>query len=165
MMTIGMRIDAWISQIDSLSSTQLYGLIVAATVGLCFVLLGTGNVQDVEIPVQPTKKPKPLTGPQPRWHIFRWVNYLFIAAFLWSVFTFIANSGTYLHSDSQGVLLQFLVGWSVFLCYFFGFFGISLVHDITEEEEDTMAAATPSTKALSSSSSLSSSSMVSSKHK
>jgi hypothetical protein len=141
-MTMGMRLDSWISQIDNLSSTQLYGLIVAATVGLCFVLLGSGNVHDVEFPEQPTsanfivKKDKTRQGPQPRWHIFRWINYMFIAAFLWSVGAFALNASTYLNHDSQGVLMQFLFGWSVFLCYFFGFFGISLIHDFTEDEQE-----------------------------
>jgi len=43
MPTIGMQLDAMIAHVDQLPSTQLYGLIVAATVGLCVVLLGTGN--------------------------------------------------------------------------------------------------------------------------
>ena len=143
--TLGMRVDSWLSQVDNLSSTQLYGLIVAATVGLCFVLLGSGQIQDVPFDVNDHAKPKKKTKssssglPQPRWHIFRWVNYGFTAAFLSSVGYFILHSSRYLHQDSQGVLLQFLLGWSVFLCYFFGFFGISLVHDITEEEEETTA--------------------------
>ena len=140
-MTLGMRLDSLISQVDNLSPTQLYGLIVAATVGLCFILLGSGNVQDVQIVSHPPKSmsnSKLDKGPQPRWHIFRWINYLFIAAFLWSVATFAVNASTYLHNDSQGVLLRFLFGWSVFLCYFFGFFGISFVHDITDDDHQTM---------------------------
>jgi 4-amino-4-deoxy-L-arabinose transferase-like glycosyltransferase len=145
-MTLGMRVDYCMSQVDNLSSTQLYALIVAATVGLCFVLLGSGlpNPKDDDVPFdhakqqQPKKKvsSKASSGlPQPRWHIFRWVNYGFIAAFLFSVCYFILHSSRYLHQDSHAVLLQFLLGWSVFLCYFFGFFGISFVHDITEEED------------------------------
>jgi hypothetical protein len=147
-MTLGMRVDSWLSQVDNLSSTQLYGLIVAATVGLCFVLLGSGNVQDVPFDdhaEEPKKKAATSGLPQPRWHIFRWVNYGFIAAFLWSVCYFILHSSRYLHQNSQGVLLQFLLGWSVFLCYFFGFFGISLVHDITEEEEEATTTTTNTT--------------------
>jgi hypothetical protein len=149
--TIGMRLDDLVHQVsqvgshvDNLNSTQLYGLIVAATVGLCVVLLGTGNPAELE---QQQPKPKSkwnnnmtnlkTTGKQPRWHVFRWVNYLFVGAFLWSVATFLLNASQYLHHDSQGVLAQFLVGWSVFLCYFFGFFGISLVHqDIQENVQE-----------------------------
>lgn len=125
-----------IDQIDNLSSTQLYGIIVAATVGLCVVLLGTGNSnldlqQNTAAKDDLVKKPAAASAPgrQPRWHIFKWVNYLAVAAFLWSVCTFCLNASHYLHHESQGVLVQFLVGWSVFLLYFFGFFGVSLIHE------------------------------------
>ena len=149
MPTIGMRLDAMIDQVDNLSSTQLYGIIVAATVGLCVVLLGTGhhhsnldlhNAKDdlgLKKPIVTTATTS--TGRQPRWHIFKWVNYLAVAAFLWSVCTFCLNASQYLHHESQGVLVQFLVGWSVFLLYFFGFFGVSFIHEDIKEE--TAAAA------------------------
>lgn len=142
MPTIGMRLDAMIARIDNLSSTQLYGIIVAATVGLCVVLLGTGS-SNLDLQQQPAapkddlvkKRAAATQGRQPRWHIFKWVNYLAVAAFLWSVCTFCLNASHYLHHESQGVLVQFLVGWSVFLLYFFGFFGVSLIHeDISNDE-------------------------------
>lgn len=155
-MTLGMRLDAMIAQVDRLSSTQLYGVIVLATVGICVVLLGTGG-SNLDLHQQqqtqqqqkqhqrtadgdgPTKPAPPTTADdgvrQPRWHIFKWVNYLAVAAFLWSVCTFCLNASKYLHHESQGVLVRFLVGWSVFLLYFFGFFGVSLIHEDIPQEQ------------------------------
>lgn len=57
MPTIGMQLDATIAKIDQIPSTQLYGLIVAVTVGLCVVLLGTGD-SDFEMEQQ-RKKTEP----------------------------------------------------------------------------------------------------------
>lgn len=148
MPTIGMQLDATIAKIDQIPSTQLYGLIVAVTVGLCVVLLGTGD-SDFEMEQQRKKqnltesnnlkKPKIAVidgDKQPKWHLFKWINYIAVAAFLCSVFIFCSNVSQYLHHESQGVLVQFLVGWSIFLMYFFGFFGVSLIHeDIPREVE------------------------------
>ena len=125
-----MQLDAMIAKIDALPSTQLYGLIVAATVGLCVILLGTGN-SNLEME-QHLMKPKMVVvnaGKQPNWGLFKMINYIAVAAFLYSVFIFCSNASQYLHHESQGVLAQFLVGWSVFLMYFFGFFGVSLIHE------------------------------------
>jgi hypothetical protein len=142
--TIGMHIDAAINRMTSLSSTELYGVIVAATIGLCFLLLGNGTKLEDNICLPPaqnvSRERKQRSGPRPRWHIFRWVNYAFVIGFGASVVTFITNSSYYLQQD-QGTLIQFLVGWSVFLCYFFGFFGVSLVHELTEDEQHAEEAA------------------------
>jgi len=148
--TIGMQLDAMIANIDQLPSTQLYGLIVAATVGLCVVLLGTGN-STFEIEQQrqeqqqkdanDLKKPKMVVvdgGKQPKWHLFKWINYIAVSGFLYSVFFFCSNASQYLHHESQGVLVQFLVGWSVFLMYFFGFFGVSMIHEDIPTEVDSV---------------------------
>mmetsp|Transcript_1520 Transcript_1520/g.3958 ORF Transcript_1520/g.3958 Transcript_1520/m.3958 type:complete len:628 (+) Transcript_1520:436-2319(+) len=160
MATIGMRIDNVIAQFDQLPSTQLYGLIVAATVGLCVVLLGTGN-SNFELDHQrqkqlqqnndDLKKPKMAampSGRQPRWHIFKWINFVTVGAFLCSVFIFCSNASRYLHHESQGVLVQFLVGWCVFLMYFFGFFGVSLIHDDIPREEEESLPSKPQTKSV-----------------
>lgn len=154
--TLGMRLDDMISEIDRLPSSQLYGIIVAVTVGLCVVLLGTGNSTNFERQQEQQHqrqqqmindnndlaKPQKSTTPasdgvnQPKWHIFKWINCLAVVAFLWSVYTFCSNASQYLHHESQGVLVQFLVGWSIFLLYFFGFFGVSLIHDDIPKEHD-----------------------------
>jgi len=147
MPTIGMQLDAMIAKFDQIPSTQLYGLIVAMTVGLCVVLLGTGNSSlDIEQKQKQLQKPsandlkKQNTvdgGKQPMWHLFKWINYIAVAGFLYSVFIFCSNASQYLHHESQGVLVQFVVGWSVFLMYFFGFFGVSLIHEDIPREEDS----------------------------
>lgn len=150
MPTIGMQLDAMIANIDKLPSTQLYGLIVAVTVGLCVVLLGTGNStfeieqkrqEQQQKDANDLKKPKMVVvdgGKQPKWHIFKWINYIAVAGFLYSAFIFCSNASQYLHHESQGVLVQFLVGWSVFLMYFFGFFGVSMIHEDIPTEVDSV---------------------------
>jgi hydroxymethylglutaryl-CoA reductase (NADPH) len=135
--TLGMRLDAFIQQLDSLSSTQLYGIIVGfITIGT-FLLLGSGDhpeeLQMQLAAVTQTKGSKVKAAPEPQWHIFRWVNYLAVAVFGWSVADFSMHAAKYLNDSDSSVLLKFLLGWSVLLCYFFGFFGVSFVHDIAEE--------------------------------
>jgi len=153
MPTVGMHLDAIIAKIDQLPSTQLYGLIVAVTVGLCVVLLGTGN-SNLEIEQQrqqqqdenELRKPKMVVidvGKQPKWHLFKWINYVAVAAFLYSVLIFCSNASQYLHHESQSVLVQFLVGWSIFLMYFFGFFGVSLIHEDIPAEVDSVPSKPP----------------------
>lgn len=121
-------------------STQLYGIIVAVTVVISFSLLGSGGVQEEVRIVAPTetvpRKKLPLSGPQPKWFVLKWLNYVAVGAFLMSVAHFSWNAQTYL--QDSGSLLRFLVGWSLFLCYFFGFFGISFV----DTDELAMASAT-----------------------
>jgi hypothetical protein len=124
-MTIGMHVDAFVDRLDSLTSTQLYGIIVLATVGVSFLLLGSGSasVDDVAVPVEKRAPPKAPTGPQPKWHILKWLNYAAIVSFVASV----AHFAMQVYGGDSLSLLQYLVGWSVFLCYFFGFFGISFI--------------------------------------
>jgi hydroxymethylglutaryl-CoA reductase (NADPH) len=140
--TLGMQVDALVQQMDNLSSTQLYGLIVGLTILVSFVLLGSSA--DIPVSLRDTTKetssssstPRKTTtvssssnrGPEPRWHIFTYVNYAIVACFVASVAEFGRNASAYLAADDN-VVLYFLVAWSVFLCYFFGFFGVSFVHD------------------------------------
>jgi len=128
-MTIGMHLDAMLERVDSLSSTQLYGIIVVATVGISFLLLGSGGsaVDDVVVLKEPTTtKPTPTPqGRQPKWHILKWLNYAAIVGFLASVAKAAMHASGYLEDSFS--LVQYLVGWSLFLCYFFGFFGISFI--------------------------------------
>jgi hydroxymethylglutaryl-CoA reductase (NADPH) len=137
-----MQVDALVQQMDNLSSTQLYGLIVGLTILVSFVLLGSSA--DIPVSLRDTTKetssssstPRKTTtvssssnrGPEPRWHIFTYVNYAIVACFVASVAEFGRNASAYLAADDN-VVLYFLVAWSVFLCYFFGFFGVSFVHD------------------------------------
>lgn len=45
--TLGMRLDAMISSLDSMSSFHMYSLIVAVTLVWCLALLGTGNGKEL----------------------------------------------------------------------------------------------------------------------
>jgi hypothetical protein len=124
--------DSLVDSLDSLSSTQLYALIVGLTVVISVVLLGKAPAESAE-PVflsQRRNRPAPAAGSrEPRWHIFSYLNYVIVATFAWSVGAFFWN--TY-----NGVTMwHFLALWSVFLSYFFAFFGVGLVYDVTEEEE------------------------------
>lgn len=123
-----MKLDAFVSNLDSMPSTQLYGIIVGVTVLISFTLLGSGDMpKEVVAPsVQKKRLPASTTNePQPKWFVLRFLNYVFSAAFLASVIHFGWFAQTYLQDST--LLLRFLVGWSLFLCYFFGFFGISFV--------------------------------------
>lgn len=103
------------------------------------VLGGNGGVPHVDgVPTSSVPKPsnmiKDQKGPEPRWHIFRYVNYMIVAAFVASVLEFSRNAATY--TNETYVLLRFLLAWSACVCYFFGFFGVSFVHDIQDESND-----------------------------
>jgi hypothetical protein len=138
--TIGTRLDSYLAQLDSLSSTQLYGIIVVVTVAVSFLLLGSGHDDSATANVtvlleQPKKQSKQLlAGPQPKWHILKWLNVLACLTFVVSVVHFVFH----MPPTNTSLLLIYLVGWSLFLCYFFGFFGISFVQT---EELAAMAAA------------------------
>ena len=141
--TLGERLDSVIQQIDSLSSMQLYSLIVGFTIVIASLLLGSANVENEyssEL-LQSTASRlhhKTTTTTQrryaePKWHIFKWVNYAAVLTFGWSVVDFTMHCSVYLHDSDT--LLKFLVAWSVFICYCFGFFGISFVHDTATSDE------------------------------
>lgn len=130
-MTIGMQLDALLERMDSLSSTQLYGIIVLATVGISFLLLGNNSVSvdDNALVLKEqttTQRTCPTNDrPQPKWHILKWLNYAAIVGFVASVAKAAMHASGYLQDSFS--LVQYLVGWSLFLCYFFGFFGISFI--------------------------------------
>jgi quinol-cytochrome oxidoreductase complex cytochrome b subunit len=127
--TIGMKLDAFVSSLDSMPSNQLYGIIVGVTVLISFTLLGSGGVQEEVFAAPSLKKKRSPTStsnqPQPKWFVLRFLNYVFSTAFVASVAHFGWHAQSYLQDSTS--LLRFLVGWSLFLCYFFGFFGISFV--------------------------------------
>lgn len=135
--SLGLRLDSAIQQLDSLSSTQLYVLIVSLTIFVSFLVLGSSSHHEVPTMQFSERSRKPTKdGPEPRWHIFRWVNFAAVALLSWSVADFSANATIYLNDSDSSTVLKFLLGWSVLLCYFFGFFGISFVHDMTDEQEE-----------------------------
>ena len=138
-MTLGMRVAAAMSDLNDISSTQLYVLIVIVTCLISTILLGSAEQQQppemtaTNVAKQPTPRKASLpkdknSPPEPRWYIFRMFNYAMLVAFVASVASFLWNYASY--TVDSGVLLRFLVGWSVCLIYFFGFFGVSFVHDV-----------------------------------
>eukprot|EP00548_Thalassiothrix_antarctica_P000069 CAMPEP_0194141524 /NCGR_PEP_ID=MMETSP0152-20130528/10919_1 /TAXON_ID=1049557 /ORGANISM="Thalassiothrix antarctica, Strain L6-D1" /LENGTH=627 /DNA_ID=CAMNT_0038840169 /DNA_START=171 /DNA_END=2054 /DNA_ORIENTATION=+ len=135
--TLGMKLDTFLSNMDSLSSTELYGLIVVITVIISFSLLGYGGNQDMEekelrlpSPKRSSLQKQQKSGKQPKWFVLKILNYLAVGSFLASVGLFSWNAKLYLAKEDSSALIRFLIGWSIFLCYFFGFFGISFVdHD------------------------------------
>ena len=135
--TLGMRLDNAIDKLDSLSSTQLYAIIVAIAVIVCWTLLAT-TANQPEIPeltstaTRPAS-PKKREGPEPRWHFMQWANIVAVVTFVWSVVHFALNATTYWNMDTN-VLLKFLILWGTLLCYFFGFFGVTFVHDLEDVE-------------------------------
>jgi len=68
---------------------------------------------------------------QPKWYLFKYINMGVIAMFLCSVAIFLMNASSYIHN---GAMTQFLTGWSLCLCYFFGFLGVFFVHDEVSKE-------------------------------
>lgn len=131
-LTLGMQLDAALAQLDSLSSPQLYGLIVLVTVLIATLLLG--NAQPLDEGAIKVKKPLQQqpelavgsNGPEPRWYIFRLFNYAMLIAFGASVVEFYYHNDLY--TKDRALLLRVLVGWCLCLIYFFGFFGVSIVH-------------------------------------
>ena len=142
--TIGTRIDAVFASLESLPHTNpeiIYATLIGASLIFSFLVLNSGGSSmatmlppegDADSLIKPTKikankKPVSPTSdePQPKWHILRLTNYVVTFGFLFSVLQFASNASTYLEDSST--LLQYLVIWSVFMCYFFGFFGISFI--------------------------------------
>jgi len=137
-MSIGMRIDELIEQLDSLTPTQLYGVTVLTSIVACFLLLHQGSTGETSTTKTVSKQAQVNSSvrPEPKWYILNVLNVIAATTFIISVITFMSDTSTYM-SDSF-VIVKFLCGWSVFLCYFFGFFGISFVDaEMLKDELET----------------------------
>lgn len=133
-------IDSLVSCLDDLSSTELYALIVTLTVLISFLLLGQAPS---EIPSSATTTTTTSTHssrskeaatssstlPEPKWHLFRYTNYIIGGCFLVSILE-LAMYGMPTHN-----MVWHLLVWSVCLCYFFGFFGISFVYGMEQHDD------------------------------
>mmetsp|Transcript_8637 Transcript_8637/g.12293 ORF Transcript_8637/g.12293 Transcript_8637/m.12293 type:complete len:625 (+) Transcript_8637:77-1951(+) len=130
--TIGERLDRVIATIESIPAT--YRVSVAICFIFAFALLNIGPSPNVQY--DPKKLPSDdlkssslseskFDEPQPKWHILKYLNIAAALSFLISVFYFLFDASTYLNDSNS--MLKFLAGWSAFLCYFFGFFGISFI--------------------------------------
>jgi 4-amino-4-deoxy-L-arabinose transferase-like glycosyltransferase len=152
--TLGMRLDAAIDTLNSLSSTQLYTLIVGVTIVICVALLGSSpdtpeqqpHMPSSELAVKQQHRSNIANGPEPQWHIFRYVNYIVIAVFVGSVADFFYNLSSYWNESD--LLIKFLFGWSVLLCYFFGFFGVSFVHDTINTDDEQQQQQAPESETV-----------------
>jgi hypothetical protein len=140
-----MHIDAVIAQLQTASTTQLYVTVIAVSLAFSFFLINSGgsssalsmlNREEGASSLDSFKKPmatkrrsshqqRAASAPEPKWHILKITNYVVVAGFILSVLKFASNASTYLNDSTS--LLQFLSIWSIFLCYFFGFFGISFI--------------------------------------
>ena len=143
-----------IERIDSIPSTHLYFFAVATSIIFSFILLNSGGSTMPAMPPDVKLLPSDLvckdqkqhravaartggTGPEPKWHILKILNYAAVTSFTASVMYFASDYSTFL-SDSV-TLFKFLFGWSAFLVFFFGFFGISFVDTdglLAHEEEE-----------------------------
>lgn len=142
--TVGMHIDAVIAQLQTASTTQLYVTVIAVSLAFSFFLINSGgsssaltiiNREEAASSSDSLKKTAPkmrsshqqraASAPEPKWHILKITNYVVATGFILSVLKFASNASTYLNDSTS--LLQFLSIWSIFLCYFFGFFGISFI--------------------------------------
>ena len=151
--TIGMQIDSFVARLETLSSggALVHAAVIAVSLAFSFYLLNTGGGSSTALEMMDNanltaskegggdadslRKPKKSRrknnhreqedGPEPRWHILKFINYVVVAGFLLSVLQFASNASTYLNDSTS--LLQFLSVWSLFVVYFVGFFGISFV--------------------------------------
>ena len=141
-LTLGMQLDASLAQLDSLSSPQLYTLIVLVTVLIATLLLGNAQPLDennaavlmkTAAATSSTSSSNKSKGREPRWYIFRLFNYAIMFAFGASVVQFLLHADLY--AKDQTLLARVLAAWCLCLIYFFGFFGVSIVHDDCVEEQ------------------------------
>ena len=152
--TLGMRLDQFLDSWNHWNSTQLYLLIVVTTMALSYAVLSQGpaatnSAEEMQWTTTTTTKHNnsnhhqtsnthkttPTAGPEPKWHIFKWVNVVALALFVYSGVDFVWHQ--YTTVEPPTTMWKFLVAWSVLLCYFFGFFGVSLVHDTMDAVEPT----------------------------
>jgi hydroxymethylglutaryl-CoA reductase (NADPH) len=158
-----MQIDAVIARLQNVSAVHLYAAIVAVSLTFSFFLLNSGGgssaLADMDArdggkdalrkpKAHRAKPPKRAATsvsvsendePEPRWHILKATNYAAAILFTLSVLQFASNASTYLNDSTS--LLQFLFVWSIFLCYFFGFFGISFIEldDFVDQQPSQQA--------------------------
>lgn len=136
--TVGMQIDAFlegISRLESIPATHVFIAVIVISITFSFSLLNSGRGSSMAVAetnvereiIKPPKKKSETNSdePQPKWHILKMTNYVVTTVFLVSVIQFISDATAYLNSSNA--LISFLVIWSVCLCYFFGFFGISFI--------------------------------------
>jgi hypothetical protein len=142
-MTVGMRLDAFLdalsTRMDAVTSTHVYLFTVAVMIIGSFLLLSTGQLDQPEtkniaiarvekVSVAPVKK----ASDKPAWYAYvRFMNFTLLACFLASLVAFFQRASIF--NSETPILYKFLIGWSIYLGYFFSFSGVSLLYDSLEE--------------------------------
>jgi hydroxymethylglutaryl-CoA reductase (NADPH) len=121
--------------IGSANPLLMYVVLVGITLVLVTLLFITNaangdhsNLSSLHRPLSApngSKQSLHLSPKEPRWHVFLWVNILATVLFVLSVVDFASHISDYGTTQSS----KYLVIWSIFLCYFFSFFGISLIYE------------------------------------
>ena len=159
--TVGMLIDSVIAEVQNVTTTQLYATVIALSLAFAFFLINSGGgnpaalisiteedtssaadslkKKNMVVPRPPPQTTRGVTSstPEPKWHILKIMNYIIATGFTLSVLQFASNATTYLNDSTS--LLQYLTIWSISLCYFFGFFGISFIDldDLVADQQPT----------------------------
>jgi len=77
------------------------------------------------VSIQRQKDRRVQEEPEIKWNILKFSSCAAVLGFLYSVYKFVSNAETYLNDTYS--LVKFTISWSAFMCYFFGFFGMSFV--------------------------------------
>lgn len=151
--TIGQRLDAAVAYVENLDDTRRYLVALLVSVVFSSILLNSGKgtrylegvVAKGEDMLERQEKSKhgkqrsDRKGREPRWYIFTILNYALGSTFLASVVHFIAYSESYLMNTAEqgnAKLMTLLALWTVYVLYFWGFFGVSFVDTDEQMEAD-----------------------------
>jgi len=141
--TLGMRIDTAIAFASDVPVTYQLFLSLCLIFSCTVLNIATGNEQrasrfhsaDVAAAEAERDVTKPSSRnvsdsddePEPKWHILKILNIAAVLGFFTSVGYFASEASRFM--NDSGSLLKFLVCWSTFVLYFFGFFGIAFIDD------------------------------------
>lgn len=152
--TIGQKIDSAVAYVENLSDSGLYFVAFFFSVGFSYLVVNCGkgsrypesqqlksfDDNEKELKSMQEKKNKKKSYREPRWHIFKALNVFAGSTFLASVIHFIFNSEQYLTNTAEAhgnnKLMGLLALWSVYVLYFWGFFGVYFVD--TDEGIETL---------------------------
>lgn len=140
--TIGMRIDSIIAKFDSIPHTYQAFVIICCVFAFwvlnsnpnpnsnattAMTMIKKQNKDNTTSTSTTTTSKNKKNEPQPKWHILKILNILSVIGLLFSFGWFACNTSSYLNGGDTHALMKIVGIWSAFLCYFFGFFGISFI--------------------------------------
>ena len=164
--TVGQQLDAFLEGLQNLDSTHKYLVAFATCLAVSFVVLNSGQgryldvkgkdhekaasqkkdlivANDMPQKASATGKESVVSGGrEPRWYIFKIMNYVLATSFLASVVHFLLNSEEYIMSNDHIKTLGAV--WTLFVLYFWGFFGVSFVDTDEHLEEEESPSSPPS---------------------